>query len=90
MLNQPALADDTTPQGAQSIVAVRINLAAGLNQETICLQVDGRMFLARGQMSLNVSMWREMQQECFTSSLQRPLQLLQSRSVDAEVTFPKS
>ena len=29
--------------------------------ETICLQVDGRMFMAQCQMSLNVPMWREVQ-----------------------------
>ena len=27
--------------------------------QTICLQVDGRMFMAQCQMSLNVPMWRE-------------------------------
>ena len=49
--------------------------------ETICLQVDGRMFMAQCQMSLNVPMWREIQQGCHSSSLrnlpdpgQNPLQ----------------
>jgi hypothetical protein len=58
--------------------------------QTICLQVDGRMFMAQCQMSLKVPMWREMQQECFTSSLERPFQLLQSRSIDPEIAFSKS
>ncbi len=39
--------------------------------ETICLQVDGRMFMAQCQMSLNVPMWREVQQGCLSSSLRR-------------------
>ena len=91
MLGQPVLANVTTPQGGTidcfctDKSSSRIELG-----ETICLQMDGRMFMAQCQMSLNVPMWREMQQGCFTSSLKRPLQLLQSRSVDAEVTFPKS
>lgn len=37
--------------------------------ETICMQVDGRMFMAQCQMSLNVPMWREVQQGCTTSHL---------------------
>lgn len=39
--------------------------------ETICLQVDGRMFMAQCQMSLNVPMWREVQTGCLSSSLER-------------------
>ncbi|WP_319826443.1 hypothetical protein [Thalassovita sp.] len=42
--------------------------------ETICLQVDGRMFMAQCQMSLNVPMWREVAQGCFSSSLREGLQ----------------
>ena len=37
--------------------------------ETICLQVDGRMFMAQCQMSLNVPMWREVQKGCLSSGL---------------------
>lgn len=37
--------------------------------QTICLQVDGRMFMAQCQMSLNVPMWRETQEGCLSSSL---------------------
>ncbi|MEP5730039.1 MAG: hypothetical protein ABJL67_11800 [Sulfitobacter sp.] len=40
--------------------------------ETICLQVDGRMFMAQCQMSLNVPMWREVQQGCLSSNLRSP------------------
>ena len=32
--------------------------------ETICLMVDGRAFLARCEMSLNVPMWRETGEAC--------------------------
>ncbi len=38
--------------------------------EMICLQVDGRMFTAQCQMSLNVPMWREVQEGCLSSELQ--------------------
>lgn len=40
--------------------------------ETICLQVDGRMFMAQCQMSLNVPMWREVQEGCLSSELHLP------------------
>ena len=40
--------------------------------ETICLQVDGRMFMAQCQMSLNNPMWREVQEGCLSSGLQQP------------------
>ena len=35
--------------------------------ETICLHVDGRMFMAQCQMSLNVPMWREVAVGCMSS-----------------------
>ena len=37
--------------------------------DTICLQVDGRMFMAQCQMSLNVPMWREVAKGCLSSGL---------------------
>jgi len=37
--------------------------------ETICLHVNGRMFMAQCQMSLNNPMWREVQDGCATSAL---------------------
>ncbi|MBD0865476.1 MAG: hypothetical protein GDA36_07660 [Rhodobacteraceae bacterium] len=38
--------------------------------QTICMQVDGRMFMAQCQMSLNVPMWREVMESCLSSGLQ--------------------
>ena len=38
--------------------------------QTICLHVDGRMFMAQCQMSLNVPMWREVQKGCLSSEAQ--------------------
>ncbi|CUH83239.1 hypothetical protein [Thalassovita mediterranea] len=37
--------------------------------QRICLVVDGRMFMAECQMSLNVPMWRELGEGCLTSAL---------------------
>ena len=37
--------------------------------EMICLQVDGRMFMAQCQMSLNSPMWREVSEGCLSSDL---------------------
>lgn len=42
--------------------------------QTICLTVNGRMFMAQCQMSLNVPMWREVAQGCLSSSLRQSLQ----------------
>lgn len=53
--------------------------------ETICLQVDGRMFMAQCQMSLNVPMWREVQSGCLSSGLNSGQNPLQSFAVDAKI-----
>lgn len=37
--------------------------------QMICLQVDGRMFMARCEMSLNNPMWREVTEGCLSSHL---------------------
>lgn len=37
--------------------------------ETICMFVDGTMFMAQCQMSLNVPMWRKLGDGCTTSHL---------------------
>ncbi|WP_321832673.1 hypothetical protein [Thalassovita sp.] len=54
--------------------------------ETICMQVDGRMFMAQCQMSLNVPMWRELSAGCFTSELpQSRKPLRNTAAVDAKI-----
>ncbi len=70
VLAGPTLADVTSPSGktvecyCTDSTGARIELG-----ETICLQVDGRMFMAQCQMSLNNPMWRETQEGCVSSSL---------------------
>ena len=82
----PALGDVTTPGGktidcyCTDRTGSRVELG-----ETICLQVDGRMFMAQCQMSLNVPMWREVSKGCLTSGLERPLQPVQSLAIDAQI-----
>ncbi len=67
----PALADVTSPGGkvtecyCTNASGARIELG-----ETICLHVDGKLFMAQCQMSLNVPMWRKLQDGCAVSSLQ--------------------
>lgn len=54
--------------------------------EMICLQVDGRMFMAQCQMSLNVPMWREISEGCLSSSLrQSPKPAVDAFSIDAQI-----
>ncbi|WP_310794418.1 hypothetical protein [Roseovarius sp. SCSIO 43702] len=37
--------------------------------DMICLHVDGKMFMAQCQMSLNVPMWRKISDGCLSSAL---------------------
>ncbi|MBL3704814.1 hypothetical protein GI582_19115 [Sulfitobacter sp. BDSS02] len=53
--------------------------------ETICLHVDGRMFMAQCQMSLNVPMWREITEGCVSSRLQSTHPAIDTFSVHAKV-----
>jgi hypothetical protein len=68
-----ANADVTTPQG-RTIDCYCTDKTGGRIElgETICLQVDGRMFMAQCQMSLNVPMWRETQEGCLSSKVRLP------------------
>lgn len=72
LLALPATADVTSPSGktVDCYCTDRNHNRVELG-ETICLQVDGRMFMAQCQMSLNVPMWREVQKGCLSSSLER-------------------
>ncbi|MEL7092643.1 MAG: hypothetical protein AAFN94_12995 [Pseudomonadota bacterium] len=78
----PALADVTGPSGktvecyCTDRAGARIEIG-----ETICLQVDGRMFMAQCQMSLNSPMWREVQSGCLSSSLDGAQQSVKSPGV---------
>ncbi|RFP85485.1 hypothetical protein DZK27_16690 [Rhodobacteraceae bacterium 63075] len=56
--------------------------------ENICMQVDGKMFMAQCQMSLNNPMWRKLSDGCLSSELADPA--LQPRPVDAHVGAAKS
>ncbi len=78
----PAAADYVGPDGkvrdcyCTDTSGTRIELG-----EMICLQVDGRMFTAQCQMSLNVPMWREVQEGCLSSGLKRAKPPINSVSV---------
>lgn len=87
LLATPALADVTGPGGrtvdcyCTDRSGARVELG-----ETICLQVDGRMFMAQCQMSLNVPMWREVAQGCLGASLPQSLDPgLDAGAVDANI-----
>ena len=87
----PATADVTSPSGktVECYCTDRAGSRIELGQ-TICMQVDGRMFMAQCQMSLNVPMWRELQNGCLSSALDAPSlqsgeQLPYSTPVDAKI-----
>ena len=65
-----AQADVTSPSG-KTVECYCTDRTGGRIElgQTICMQVDGRMFMAQCQMSLNVPMWREMSDGCLSSSL---------------------
>jgi hypothetical protein len=66
----PVAADVVTPSGktidcyCTDSKGERVELG-----ETICLHVDGRMFMAQCQMSLNNPMWREVAEGCLSSAV---------------------
>jgi hypothetical protein len=53
--------------------------------ETICLQVDGRMFMAQCQMSLNNPMWRKISDGCLSSGLKLPQPAVDAGGVDTQI-----
>jgi len=67
----PVAADVTGPGGKtlECYCTDRQGTRIELGQ-TICMQVDGRMFMAQCQMSLNVPMWRELTEGCLSSGLE--------------------
>ena len=88
-LATPAAADVIGPGGkvqdcyCTDTSGTRIELG-----ETICLQVDGRMFMAQCQMSLNVPMWREVQEGCLSSQLPSGIDLPQP-AINSVTVYPK-
>lgn len=86
LLPLPSLADVTGPGGktfeCYCTDKSRNRIELG---ETICMQVDGRMFMAQCQMSLNVPMWREVQEGCLSSRLGTGDHPLQSLGIDAKI-----
>lgn len=70
----PGLADVTGPGGkvidcyCTDTSGSRVELG-----ETICLRVDGRMFMARCEMALNNPIWRDTGQGCVSSHLMERL-----------------
>lgn len=56
--------------------------------QSICLNVNGRRFTARCEMSQNVPMWREQRDGCVSSSLIERLQRLQP-SADPRAVYTK-
>ncbi len=62
--------------------------------QSICLNVNGRRFTARCEMSLNVPMWREQREGCVSSSLMKRFERLKpvanTRAVDAKIRAPKA
>lgn len=82
----PGVADVTYP-GGKTVECYCTDKSGGRIElgQTICLQVDGRMFMAQCQMSLNVPMWREVDRGCLSSSLDPVEQPLQSGGVDAHI-----
>lgn len=54
--------------------------------EMTCLNVDGKMFMAQCQMSLNVPMWRKISDGCLSSALPQSHQpAVDTGGVDAQI-----
>lgn len=87
--NAPAFADVVGPGGkvidcfCTDQTGSRVELG-----QSICLNVNGRRFTARCEMSQNVPMWREQQDGCVSSNLFEQLKRLQP-SADPLPVHPK-
>ena len=86
LIASPALPDVTSPSGktVDCYCTDRNRNRVELG-EMRCLQVDGRMFMAQCQMSLNVPMWREVQQGCLSSRLNLSEPSIDPLGVDAQI-----
>lgn len=62
--------------------------------EEACLVVNGRAFMARCEMALNVPAWRTTGEDCVSASLERGLDLrkpaLQPRAVHPKIVAPEA
>jgi hypothetical protein len=81
----PAVADTTTGGKTTECYCTDRNGARVEMGEMICLQVDGRMFMAQCQMSLNVPMWRKISDGCLSSGLKLPQPAVDAGGVDAQI-----
>jgi hypothetical protein len=82
----PALADAT--MGGKTVDCYCTDKSGARIEmgETVCLQVDGRMFMAQCQMSQNVPMWRKVTDGCLSSGLPQSLKpQTDPRTVDAHI-----
>ena len=88
----PAVADVTSPSGrtVDCYCTDRTGSRIELGQY-ICMQVDGRMFMAQCQMSLNSPMWREIAPGCLSSEVREGLHGPQSvnPTLDALGIYPE-
>ena len=78
LLAAPAFADVVGPGG--KVIECFCTDSTGERVElgqTICLEVGGRRFTARCEMSLNSPMWREQSEGCVSSRLIERLQRFQ-------------
>lgn len=68
LLASAASSDVTSPSGktVECYCTDKGGARVELGQQ-ICMQVDGRMFMAQCQMSLNSPMWREISSGCLSS-----------------------
>lgn len=82
----PALADATIGGKTVECYCTDTSGARVEMGEMICLQVDGKMFMARCAMSLNVPIWRKVSDGCLSSSLPQQFQpAVDSGSVDSKI-----
>ena len=70
LLAVPAVADVTSPSG-KTVECYCTDSQGGRVElgESICLQVDGRAFMAQCDMSLNVPIWRDTGSGCLSSEV---------------------
>ncbi len=82
----PAFSDATIGGKTVECYCTDTNGARVEMGEMTCLRVDGRMFMARCDMSLNVPIWRKVSDGCLSSSLgETPEPAVDAGGVDAKI-----
>lgn len=87
LIAMPALAENAEVKWPDCYCTDRAGSRIELGQ-MVCMQVDGRSYMAQCQMSQNNPMWREVGEECLTSRLPQSFDpSLNASAINAKISL---